>query len=90
MFELCVVIRFLLVKMATEIHRELVQMFGENCINVSNVRKWKRDFENNHRVSLADEWHSRWPVDGLTVDNIHCVCEILKADDHFTLVKIVV
>ncbi len=40
MFELHIVILFLTMKGKTvgEIHRELVQMYGENCIDDSNVR----------------------------------------------------
>ncbi len=90
-FELHAVIRFLTAtgNMTTEIHRELVQIYGENCINVSNVRRRKRDFENNCCVSL-DEWCSGQLIDSLTIDNICRMCEILEADDCFTLDKIIV
>ncbi len=76
-------------KTVTETHRELVQMYGENSINVSNKRRWKRDLENNRRFSLEDEWCSGWPSDSLTIDNICCVHEILKANDYFELDKVV-
>ncbi len=67
-----------------EIHRELVQIYGNNCIDVSNVRRWKRDFENNE-----DELHYGWPADSWTADNICCTREILQADNCFTLDEIV-
>ncbi len=54
------------------------------------MRRWKRDFENNrHLVSLEDERSSGWLADSLIIDNIHCVHEILKANDRFSLNKIV-
>ncbi len=89
MFKLLVVIHFLTTKgkMVVEIHKEVAQMY-ENFINVSNVGRWKRDFENNLRVSL-DEWRNGSPADSLAVDNICPACEILKADNCFTLDKIV-
>ncbi len=74
--------------MAAEIHRELVQTYGENCIDVSNVRGWKKDFENN-RVLLEDERCSKRLADSLTVDNIRRVHEVLKVDSHFTHDEIV-
>ncbi len=76
--------------MVAEIHRELVQMNEEDCIDVSNVRRWKRDFENNLHVSPEDKWCSGQPADSLTVDNMCHVCEILETDDRFTLNEIVV
>ncbi len=59
-------------KDAIETHRGLLQTYGEKCIDVLNVQRWKRDFENNHRVSLQDECHSRVLADCLSVDNIGC------------------
>ncbi len=76
-------------KTATEIHKELVQTYEENCIDVSNMQRKKRDFENNCHVSLEEE-QSKQPTDSFTVDNIHHVCEILKFDRSFTLNQIVV
>ncbi len=86
------VIHFLTAKgrKVAEIHRELVQTYGENCIGVPNVGRWWSDFENNRCVSLEDEWCSSWLVDSLIVDNIRRVCEILETDDCFTLDEIVV
>ncbi len=71
------------------IYRESVQMHGENCINVSNVQRWKKDFENNCCVSLEDEWDSKQLALSLTVDYICRVCESLEAYDRFTRDKIV-
>ncbi len=46
----------MVIKMAAEIHREVsVQTNGENYIDVLNMRRWKRDVENNCRVSLEDK-----------------------------------
>ncbi len=62
----------------------------DRFLNEDNVlRKWKRDFENSYYISLKDEQHSRWIVDSLIVDNFCSACEILEADDHFTLDEIV-
>ncbi len=57
---------------AAEIHRELVQMYRENCIDVSILRRWKRDVKNKcYVVSLEDEQCSWRPADSLTADNIY-------------------
>ncbi len=80
---------FLTVKeKTTEIHRELIRIYGENCVDVSNMWRWKRDFENSHSVLLEDEQHSGWLAETLTVDKfskltivLHlmkllCVCHV--------------
>ncbi len=87
MLKLHMVICFLTAKekVVAEIHRELMQTYGENCIDVSNMQRWKRDFENKHCVLLDDEELSMWLMDSLTVDNIHHAHEILKAENHLTL-----
>ncbi len=90
-FKLRVVIHFLTEKgkTAAEIHRELVQMYGEICINASNVRRKKQDSENYYRVLLENEQQTGWQADSLTVHNICCNCEMFAADDRFSLNKTV-
>ncbi len=76
-------------KMTAETHRESGQAYGENCIDVLHVRRWKREFENNCYVLLEDRQRSGWLADSLITDNIYGVCKILEADDCFTLNEIV-
>ncbi len=93
MLELYVMICFLTAKWKTvaEIHRVLVQKYeyGENCIDVSNVRRWKRDFENNHCVLLENKQHIGWLANSFPIDNICHVRKILKTDDCFTVAEII-
>ncbi len=86
-WNMCVMIHFLTTKLRTtaEIHRELVQMYEKNCIDVLNVQRWKKDFENNHCVSLEDEQYSGWRTECLTIDNNCRMCESFKAYNCFTL-----
>ncbi|GBM76143.1 hypothetical protein AVEN_249380-1 [Araneus ventricosus] len=60
--KVCSVIRFLNannVKQA-EIHRELVEIYGENVMTDGMVRKWVRQF-NDGRASVHDEARSGRP-----------------------------
>ncbi len=52
---------------------------------IREFRGENEKFEDKKRY----EWRNRWLVESLTVENIHLMCKILKADDRFTLDKIV-
>ncbi|UYV83980.1 BRIP1 [Cordylochernes scorpioides] len=54
--ELRSVIRFLNAKnnSPVEIHRQLVEVYGEKCMDIKNVRKWCREF-NEGRINVHDE-----------------------------------
>ncbi|GFS98784.1 HTH_48 domain-containing protein [Trichonephila clavipes] len=54
--ELRSVIRFLAAKKksAKEIHEELCQVYGEECMSSGMVRRWVRDFKNG-RTDIHDE-----------------------------------
>ncbi|GFS73325.1 HTH_48 domain-containing protein [Trichonephila clavipes] len=54
--ELRSVIRFLAAKKksAKEIHEELCQVYGEECMSSGMVRRWVRDFKNG-RTDVHDE-----------------------------------
>lgn len=60
--ELRSVIRFLSAKKVTpiEIHRQLVEVYGEKCMDIKNVRKWSREF-NSGRTNVHDEERSGRP-----------------------------
>lgn len=60
--ELRSVIRFLSAKKVTpiEIHRQLVEVYGEKCMDIKNVRKWSREF-NFGRTNVHDEERSGRP-----------------------------
>jgi hypothetical protein len=54
--EICAVIRLLNAKgtKPIEIHRQLVEVYGESCMDIKNVRKWCREFESG-RTAIHDE-----------------------------------
>lgn len=56
------VIRFLTAKKVApiEIHRQLVEVYGEKCMDVKNVRKWSREFLSG-RINVHDEERSGRP-----------------------------
>ncbi|GBM00189.1 hypothetical protein AVEN_176423-1 [Araneus ventricosus] len=60
--EVCSVIRFLNAKKVktAEIHRQLVEIYGENVMTDGMVRKWVRQF-NDGRTSVHNEARSRRP-----------------------------
>ncbi|GBM49535.1 hypothetical protein AVEN_108772-1 [Araneus ventricosus] len=78
------VIRFLNVNNVkqTEIHRQLVEIYGENVMTDGMVRKWVRQF-NDGRTSGLDEAQSGRPVvnDGLVAK----VNEKIRENRRFTI-----
>ncbi|UYV63100.1 hypothetical protein LAZ67_2003132 [Cordylochernes scorpioides] len=60
--ELRSVIRFLNAKnnSPVEIHRQLVEVYGEKCMDIKNVRKWCREF-NEGQINVHDEQRSERP-----------------------------
>ncbi|UYV70198.1 hypothetical protein LAZ67_7002154 [Cordylochernes scorpioides] len=60
--ELRSVIRFLNAKnnSPVEIHRQLVEVYGEKCMDTKNVQKWCREF-NEGRINVHDEQRSGRP-----------------------------
>lgn len=60
--EIRAVIRFLNAKQIspTEIHCQLIEVYGENCISVQHVRKWCREFSEG-RMEIHDENRSGRP-----------------------------
>ncbi|XP_054717272.1 protein GVQW3-like [Uloborus diversus] len=61
--ELRSVIRFLVAKKksAKEIHEELCQVYGEECMSSGMVCRWVRDFKNG-RTDVHDEAHAGRPL----------------------------
>ncbi|UYV66186.1 hypothetical protein LAZ67_4000648 [Cordylochernes scorpioides] len=43
-----------------EIHRQLVEVYGEKCMDIKNVRKWCREF-NEGRINVHEEQRSGRP-----------------------------
>ena len=60
--EIRAVIRFLHAKKlkAVEIHKQLIEIYGETCISVQHVRKWCREFSKG-RTDIHDERRSGRP-----------------------------
>lgn len=60
--ELRAVIRFLSAKNTTpiDIHRQLCEVYGPQCMDVKNVRKWVREFKDG-RTDVHDEQRSGRP-----------------------------
>ncbi|UYV83274.1 hypothetical protein LAZ67_23000364 [Cordylochernes scorpioides] len=93
--ELCSVIRFLNAKINSpvEIHRQLVEVYGEKCMDIKNVRKWCREI-NERRINVRDEQRSGRPsLPESTVNRRITLEEIedgLNEDcSHFSVHKIV-
>ncbi|UYV81055.1 hypothetical protein LAZ67_19002666 [Cordylochernes scorpioides] len=93
--ELRSVIRFLNAKnnSPVEIHRQLVEVYGEKCMDIKNVRKWCREF-NEGRINVHDEQRSGRPsLPESTVNRRITLEEIedgLNEDcSHFSVHKIV-
>ncbi|UYV70148.1 hypothetical protein LAZ67_7001969 [Cordylochernes scorpioides] len=82
--ELRSVIRFLNAKnnSPVEIHRQLVEVYGEKCMDIKNVRKWCREF-NEGRINVHDEQRSgRQSLPESTVARID---ELVRANRRITL-----
>ncbi len=84
--ELRAVTRFLFVRgeKAATIHRQLVETYGEGCVDESTVRRWVQAFREG-RTNLADEHRIGRPRDSVTNENIERVRELLCEDARFTL-----
>ena len=81
------VIRFSWCKGTTpiEIHRELISVYGEKCMDVKNVRKWCREFQEG-RTNVHDEaGRGRPSVSDETVNKVE---ELLLADRRLTVREI--
>ncbi|UYV79242.1 hypothetical protein LAZ67_17001708 [Cordylochernes scorpioides] len=80
-------IRFLYAKnnSPVEIHRQLVEVYGEKCMDIKNVRKWCREF-NEGRINVHDEQRSgRQSLPESTVARID---EMVRANRRITLEEI--
>ncbi|UYV79390.1 hypothetical protein LAZ67_17002447 [Cordylochernes scorpioides] len=85
--ELRSVIRFLNAKnnSPVEIHRLLVEVYGEKCMDIKNVRKWCRDF-NEGRINVHDEQRSGRP--SLPESTVARIDEMVRANRRITLEEI--
>ncbi|UYV61110.1 hypothetical protein LAZ67_1003479 [Cordylochernes scorpioides] len=85
--ELRSVIRFLNAKnnSSVEIHRQLVEVYGEKCMNIKNVRKWCWEF-NEGRINVHDEQRSGRP--SLPESTVARIDEMVRAIQRITLEEI--
>ncbi|UYV75781.1 hypothetical protein LAZ67_13001329 [Cordylochernes scorpioides] len=85
--ELRSVIRFLNAKnnSPVEIHRQLVEVYGEKCMDIKNVRKWCREF-NEGRINVHDEQRSGRP--SLPESTVARIDEMVHANRRITLEEI--
>ncbi|UYV64397.1 hypothetical protein LAZ67_3000524 [Cordylochernes scorpioides] len=85
--ELRSVIRFLNAKnnSPVEIHRQLVEVYGEKCMDIKNVRKWCWEF-NEGRISVHDEQRSGRP--SLPESTVARIDEMVRANRRITLEEI--
>jgi histone-lysine N-methyltransferase SETMAR len=79
--EVRAVIRFLNAKgvSPSEIHTQLIEVYGENVTSKSNVYQWCRNF-NQGRLSLVDEPRSGRPRSSTTDENIGKVDDMIRQD----------
>ncbi|UYV81509.1 hypothetical protein LAZ67_20001383 [Cordylochernes scorpioides] len=85
--ELRSVIRFLNAKnnSPVEIHCQLVEVYGEKCMDIKNVRKWCREF-NEGRINVHDEQRSGRP--SLPESTVARIDEMMRANRRITLEEI--
>ncbi|UYV72291.1 hypothetical protein LAZ67_9002474 [Cordylochernes scorpioides] len=68
-----------------EIHRQLVEVYGEKCMDIKNVRKWCREF-NEGRINVHDEQRSGRP--SLPESTVARIDEMVRANRRITLEEI--
>ncbi|UYV70239.1 hypothetical protein LAZ67_7002260 [Cordylochernes scorpioides] len=85
--ELRLLIRFLNAKNNSplEIHRQLVEVYGEKCMDIKNVQKWCRKF-NEGRMNVHDEQRSGRP--SLPESTVARIDEMVRANRRITLEEI--
>ncbi|UYV76099.1 hypothetical protein LAZ67_13002518 [Cordylochernes scorpioides] len=85
--ELRSVIRFLNAKnnSPVKIHRQLVEVYGEKCMDIKNVREWCREF-NEGRINVHDEQRSGRP--SLPESTVARIDEMVRANRRITLEEI--
>ncbi|GFV03554.1 HTH_48 domain-containing protein [Trichonephila clavipes] len=83
--EIWSVIRFLTAKdvSAAEIHRQISDVYGQNAMSSSKVRKWVRAFKDG-RENVHDEPRSGRPS-VITDDLVNAVVEKIREDRRFTI-----
>ncbi|UYV74627.1 hypothetical protein LAZ67_12000318 [Cordylochernes scorpioides] len=65
-----------------EIHRQLVEVYGEKCMDIKNVQKWCREF-NKGRINVHDEQRSGRP--SLPESTVARIDEMVRANRRITL-----
>ena len=85
-YELRSTIRFFTLKgkNATEIHRELVAVYGEKCMSLQMVRSWRKKFAEG-RTNVHDAQRSGRPSTARTQDIVVIVENIIAKNRRFTL-----
>ncbi|UYV75545.1 hypothetical protein LAZ67_13000573 [Cordylochernes scorpioides] len=73
------------VKLPVEIHHQLVEVYGEKCIDIKNVRKWCREF-NEGQINVHDEQQSGRP--SLPESTVARIDEMVCANRRITLEEI--
>jgi histone-lysine N-methyltransferase SETMAR len=78
------VIRFLWAKQvpATEIHRELLHVYGESVMTIQHVRKWCREFESG-RVTVTDDHRSGRP--SISDEHVQDIEAAVQADRRISI-----
>ena len=82
--EIRAVIRFLNAKgtKPIEIHRQLVEVYGESCMDIKNVRKWCREFESG-RTAIHDEKRTGRP--SISDETVAKIERVMRQDRRITL-----
>ena len=82
--ELRSVIRFLCAKDTTpiEIYRQLCEVYGQQCMDIKNVRKWCREFKNG-RTDVHDEQRAGRP--SVSYETIAKVERVMLEDRRVTI-----
>lgn len=85
-YELRSTIRFLTAKNlnASEIHRELCSVYGNACMSVQMVTRWRNEFVQGREV-VYDEPRAGRPSDAVTDENVALVKQLIEEDARYTL-----
>lgn len=80
------VIRFLTAKKlsASEIYRELSSVYGEQCMSLQMVTRWRTAYLNG-RKELHDEARQGRPTSAVNEGNVALVKQLIEEDSRYTL-----
>ena len=65
---------------ATDIHKEMLPMYGEHCLSRQAIHNWVQKFSEGW-TSIEDEHRAGRPVEIATPEMLQCVEDIIRAEE---------